>query len=231
MEDTLLQRFLSVVVNPTTCMAAVRERPRWAAAALVTALCVGLFAAMTVQITKPEQIEMMKNTRFGKMMTEEQVDKMLASSENPGPGQRVLTGVQAGLSIIVTLFVMALVYLLFGKLAGGTASLAQMCGVVFWSSAVSIGLASLVKWPLVLARGSSLDVALGPAVLVADRGPTDALFQFLSLFDVFTIWGVILLVIGFEQVQGFARSKAASVVVATWLFVSLVLFGIGRLVV
>jgi len=142
---------------------------------------------------------------------------------------RLKTALPSGFGGAATVFVMGLVFLLFGKLAGGQGTFGQVIGVVFWSNVVSMGYASLIKWPLVVAKGSMLGVSLGPAVLVADRGVLDPLFGLLSMFDVFTVWGVVLLVLGFAQIHGFARNKAATVVVATWLLVSLVMFGIGRL--
>ncbi len=229
MSDTIGKRFLTIVTNPVAAMAEVKENPRWVIAALAVALMIGLFSAATLQITGPEQLDVMRDTKFGQMMPEEDLAEMYAKYEAPTTSARVIQGVQSGVGAAVMLFIMALIYLLFCRLAGGRGTLIQTAAVVYWSSVVSLGLASLVKWPLVLAKGSSLGVAIGPAVFVADRGPTDALVQLLSIFDLFTVWGVLLMVIGLGQVHDFARNKATTVVVTTWLFLSLVLFGIGRL--
>ena len=92
-----------------------------------------------------------------------------------------------------------------------------------------MGLNSIVKLPIVLAKGTSLDVSLGPAILVVERGVTDPIYQLLSMFDLFTVWTVILIVLGFESVHGFARNKAVTVVVGAWLLMSFTMFGVSRL--
>ena len=229
MSDTIGKRFLTIVTNPAAAMAEVKENPRWVIAALAVAVMLGLYSAATLQITGPEQLDVMRETRFGQMIPEEDMAEMYAKYEAPTVGARVLQGAQSGIGAALMLFVMVLIYQLFCKLAGGQGNLRQTAGVVYWSSVVSLGLGSLIKWPLVLAKGSSMGVAIGPAIFVVDRGPTDALYQLLSIFDLFTVWGVLLMVIGLGLVHEFVRNKATTVVVTTWLFLSLVLFGIGRL--
>jgi len=229
MNDSVLARFWTIIVNPSAAMEAVRERPRVLVAVLAIILMMGAFTAATMHIAGPEQVDLMSETRFGQMMEEEDIAKMYDDYLNLTVVDRLKNGLPGGFGGAATVFVMGLVFLLFGKLAGGQGTFGQVMGVVFWANVVSMGYASLVKWPLVLAKGTMMGVSLGPAVLVSDRGLLDPLFGLLSFLDVFTIWGVVLIVIGFEKVHGFARNKATVVVVATWLLVSLVMFGIGRL--
>ena len=218
MSDSVLSRFWTIVVNPSAAMEAVRERPRVLVAALAIIILLGIFSAATVHITGPEQVDMMRDTRFGEMMEPEQIEEMYDGYLNMTTKDLLMAAVPAGIGTAATVFVMGLVLLLIGKLAGG-----------FWSNVVAMGYGALVKWPLVIAKETMMGITLGPAVLVADRGYLDPLFGFLSLFDIFTVWGVVLIVIGFEKIHGFARNKAIAVVVATWLLISLVMFGIGRL--
>jgi hypothetical protein len=229
MNDSVLTRFWTIIVNPSATMEAVRERPRVLVAVLAIIVMMGVFTAATVHIAGPEQTDMMRDTRIGRLMEQDDIEKMYDDYLNMTTVDRLMAAVPAGFGTAATVFVMGLVFLLFGKLAGGQGSFGQVMGVIFWSSVVSMGYSALVKWPLVVAKGTMMGITLGPAVLVQDRGYLDPLFGLLSLFDVFTIWGVVLIVIGFEKVHGFARNKAATVVVATWLLISLVMFGIGRL--
>ena len=224
-----MNRFLTILTNPADTMEAVREKPQWWLAALGIVLMVGLFSAATLHITGPEQLDIMQETRFGEMIPEEDLAEMYAEFDELSVGRRIFTGVQGAFGGLIGLFVAHLVYFLFGKLAGGRGTFGQVLGVVFWAGVVSMGLASLVKWPLVLAQGSSMSVSLGPAVLVADRGVMDPLFGILSFFDLFTLWGVALVAIGFVKVHGFLFNKALAVVGGAYVLMSLVMFGIGRL--
>ncbi len=229
MTDSVFSRFYTIMVNPGAAMEAVRENPRILVAVLGIVVLVGLVTGATLHIAGPEQVDLMRDTRFGRMMTPEQIEEAYDRALNTTVKDRFVNGIQGGIGTTLAAFIAGLVYFLFGKLAGGQGTFKQVIGAVMWSSVISMGFGSLVKWPLVIAKQSAMGVSLGPAVLVADRGYLDPLFGLLQFFDVFTIWGVIVLVIGFEKVHGFARNKAATVVVATWLLLSLIMFGLGRL--
>ena len=229
MSASVFSRFVTIVTSPGATMEVVREKPRFLVGALAVILCVGLFSAATMHISGPESIDVMRDTRYGRMMEPEQIDKMYDRYIDITVMNRVVNGISGGVGAALALFVSSLVYFLFGKLAGGRGSFAQVMGVCMWASVVSMGYGALVKWPLAVAKQSVMGVSMGPAVLVADRGLTDPIFGLLSMMDVFTLWGVVILVLGFESVHGFARNKAAMVVVATWLLMTLVMFGLGRL--
>jgi len=230
MNEMVFSRFVTILTSPGAVMAQVRDLPRWTAAALIIVTCVAIYAGITLHITGPEQVDALQETRFGEMMDAEQIDEMYAQFEDIQFKNRVLSGLQAGFASLISVFVWTLVYLLFGKLAGGQGSFTQLLGVTMWSSYVGLGLHSLAKIPLVLAKGSAMDVSIGPAVLVASRGALDPVFQFLSMFDVFSLWGLYLVVLGLQSIHGFDRNKAAIVGGSGWLLIVLVLFGLGRLV-
>lgn len=229
MNESVFARFITIVTDPVRTMNAVREHPRWAAAALATVLLVAVYSGVTMHITGPEQVDMMQDTRIGEMMGPEQLDNMYAKYDDISVRDRVMAGLSGGIGTLIAVFIVALVYMLFGKLAGGAGTFRQILGVVAWAHYVGMGLNSIVKLPIVLAKGTSLDVSLGPAILVVERGVTDPIYQLLSMFDLFTVWTVILIVLGFESVHGFARNKAVTVVVGAWLLMSFTMFGVSRL--
>ncbi len=229
MNDSVLTRFWTIIVTPSLAMEAVRENPRILVAVLGVIVMMGVFTGATLEISGPEQVDLMRDTRFGRMMEPEQIEEMYDQYLNVTMKTRIISGIQGGFGGVAMAFIMGLVYFLFGKLAGGQGTFKQVIGAVMWSNVVALGYGSLIKWPLVVAKQTVMGVTLGPAVLVSERGFLDPVFGILSFFDIFSIWAVVLLVIGFEQVHGFARNKAATIVVATWLLVSLAMFGIGRL--
>jgi hypothetical protein len=229
MNDSILSRFWTIIVDPSAAMEAVREKPRILVAVLGIVIMMGVFSGATVHISGPEQVDLMQDTRFGRMMEEQQIDEMYDQYLNVTLKDRVMHGIQGGFGGAAMAFIMGLIYMLFGKLAGGQGTFKQVMGAVMWTSVISLGFGSLIKWPLALAKQTVMGITLGPALLVSERGPLDPVFGLLSFLDIIGIWGVVVLVIGFEKVHGFARNKASVVVVATWLLMSLVMFGIGRL--
>ena len=227
-EPGVLARLIAVFTAPGRAMAAVRANPRWLVAGLVIMAVMALFSALTATIAGPEQIEMMKETKLGRMMTQEQLQAAEEQALNPSTAKRITSMVSAAAAGWIAVFVSGLVFLLFGKLAGGTGTFRQVMGVVFWASLISYGLGSLVKLPLIIAKHSVMEVSTGLGAL-APGDPLSLSYQLLGIFDLFAIWAVAVMVIGFQTIHGFARGKAVVVTVLPWLFMSLVMIGIGRL--
>lgn len=227
-EPGLFSRLIAVFVAPGRAMEAVKARPRWLVAGLVIMAVMALFAALTATISGPEQLDMMKETKLGRMMSPEQLQAAEDQALNPSTAKRIATTISAAAGGWIAVFVAGLVFLLFGKLAGGTGTFKQVMGVVFWAGLISYGLGTLVKLPLVLAKHSVMEVSTGLGAL-APGDPLSLGYQLLSIFDLFSIWAVAVMVIGFEKIHGFARGKAVVVTVLPWLLMSLVMIGIGRL--
>jgi FtsH-binding integral membrane protein len=55
------------------------------------------------------------------------------------------------------------------------------------------------------------------------------LFSLLSSFDIFTIWTLILLIIGFSTLSRMSRGKSAAIVISLWLFTVVVKLGFAAL--
>ena len=92
----------------------------------------------------------------------------------------------------------------------------QVQGVVMWANVIGTGLASLCKLPVVLAKGSVFEVNFSPAIFLTQMDHQNSLYQVLSIFDFFSVWMLVLVVIGLQKVHGFPRNKAVLVTVFTW---------------
>ncbi len=227
-EPGLFARLIAVFTAPGRAMEAAKANPRWLVAGLLIMAVMALFSALTTTISGPEQIDIMKETKLGRMMTPEQIQVAEEQALNPSPAKRVATAISAAAGGWIAVFISGLVFLLFGKLAGGTGTFKQVMGVVFWAALISYGLGSLVKLPLIIARHSVMEVSTGLGAF-APGDPLSLGYQLLSIFDLFSIWAVAVMVIGFEKIHGFARGKAVVVTVLPWLLMSLIMIGIGRL--
>lgn len=106
------------------------------------------------------------------------------------------------------------------KIVGGMGSLAQILGVVMWANVIGTGFSSLFKMPVVLAKGSLMDVNFSPAILLANMDPQNTIYQILSIFDFFSIWMLVIIIIGLQVVHSFSRNKAVLVTVFTWFAMS-----------
>ncbi len=129
-----------------------------------------------------------------------------------------LVGVIIGTFIIV--FIFAGLAHLFMKMVGGKGLFRNARAVVAWSMLVST-LGSLIKLPLMMAK-KSMFVETGPTLFFKNLEPSDKLYKFLSSFDIFTIWWVVLLVIGLAIGYRASRGKTAIAVVLLWILIMLV---------
>ncbi len=225
--DTFGSRLWTIFGAPSKAIEGIRSRPMWVLAGIIVAIVVGLFAATTKQISGPERMDLMKDSKIMRMMPAEKFQEAYDKELNPTVGGRISTGVGAAASIWIGLFVGGLIYLLFGKLAGGRGTLKQVMGVVFWTALIGVALGSLVKWPLVFAKKSVMDVNIGLGA-IAGGDPLSWGHQLLAMFDLFVIWALVIMVLGFEKIHGFTRGKAAVVTVLPWLLMNLVLIALGR---
>lgn len=229
MNDTLIGRIAAVFTNPDAAMGAVRENPRWTMAGLILIVILGCYGATTLHISGPEQIDVMRDTRLGGMMTEEQIQDQYDRYLDLSTGDRLLSGLQAGIGVFIGVLISGLVYLLFTKLAGGVGTFGQVMGVVFWSNLIGMGLGTLVRWPMVFAKKSVFAVSTGLALLVPDAAPTSLAYQVLSIFDFFAIWALYVMAVGFVKVHGFTFGKSLTVTIMSWLLMGLVMVGFSQI--
>jgi len=228
--DNLGSRLVALIVKPGLLMEWVRERPQWLLAALVLLVVTGLFSALTIQISGPEQLELMRDTRFGQMMSDEEWETQYEENLNPTPTKRLTHALTSGVGTLFIVFIYGVLYLLFSKLAGGQGSFKQILGVTFWATIIPFALGALVRLPLIFAKQSVFGVSIGLAALAPNLELTSALYQALVAFgDFFVWWGLVVTIIGFEKVNDFTRGKAATVVIMPWLLITIALYGLGRL--
>jgi hypothetical protein len=208
----------------------VRDRPLWLVAGLILIVVVGGFSALTSHIAGPEQMELMRETRFGRMMPEEDWQAQYEKSLNPSTMDRLGSGLGGGATTWVITFIYGLIYLLFGKLAGGTGSFKQVMGVTFWGGVIPYGLGYLVRLPLVFAKQSLVEVSPSLAILAPGADVISFKFQALTFFtDFFVWWGLVIVIIGFQKIHGFGRGQSATVAILSWLLVTGAMFGLNRL--
>ncbi len=227
--NSFFGRLIAIFSSPGNAMTAVRERPMWFQVSLVTVLTLGLFSALTAHIAGPEQLEVMRDTRFGSMLTDEQFQEQYNESLDPSTVKRAISGATAGIGVWVFSLLFGLVLLLASKLSGGQATFAQVQGVNFWAGVIN-ALGYLLKIPLVMAKDSVMEASFSLAAFMPEVDVTSGMYVFLTTFtDIFVIWSLVVTIIGFMKVNDFGGGKAAAVVGVPWLLFAGVGFLLNRL--
>jgi hypothetical protein len=121
---------------------------------------------------------------------------------------------------ILIVFVAAGVFHLLMKMVGGKGRFRHARAVVAWSTLITT-LGSLIKLPIMIAKESMI-VETGPSLFFKNLEPSDKLFKFLSAFDVFTIWWMIVMLVGLAVTYRVSRGKAAVAVAIAWVLLMLI---------
>jgi hypothetical protein len=230
MNDGFAARFKALITQPRALGAMIKERPRWLVPALVMLGVMWLFTGAVTHISTPEQLELMRDSKIMQMMPEEQWQEQYRESLTPTMLKRVGDGAGGGIAVCISAVILAAVLNLFAKLSAGRGRFKQMLALVFWTGLIPYGLATVLKYALVLAKESVVGVSIGLAALVPDPDYTSALYQFLLTFGDFTMWWALAaLVLGVEVVYELRRGTAAVVVLLPWALLSGVALVLGRL--
>ena len=213
------QRVIGVLMTPNETFASIARQPDWLVPLviiLVVSLVAGIVFAQRVDFISPMREAMEQN----KNMSPDQIDRAVRISSAVA---KVFSYASPLLSVISLLIIAAVLLLVF-RLFGGEGDFRQAFSVVVYSWMPGI-IKSIVVIAIVAARSvSASDLAtllrsnLAFLVTMKDH---PMLFVLLSSLDVFTIWLLALLIIGFGYVSRLSRSKSAAIVISLWVVVTL----------
>jgi hypothetical protein len=140
------------------------------------------------------------------------------------------TGPIWGIAILV---IIAAILMLAFRLFGGEGTFAQSFAVTLYAW-IPMCLNSIVTTIVAFSR-ESIDptqmqtlVKSNPAFLV-EMKTNPMLYSLLTSLDIFTIWTLILLTIGFAAVSRFSKAKSAVIIVSLWLATVVVKLGFAAL--
>jgi hypothetical protein len=132
----------------------------------------------------------------------------------------------APVGVLVSFIVVAAVlFFAFNVLLGGDSTFRRVLSAYCYSSLVAIP-ASIVKFPLVMAKGN-INVQTSLALILSPDKQGSFIYSVLSSFDIFTIWQVLLLSIGLGVMYKFTTKKALMAVLVLWIIWILLKSGLG----
>ncbi len=225
----LLDRVVKVFVAPSAAMGEVAERPAWLFPLALVCLTVWLFTSVSLHVIMPEQLE--RQLAFAEGARADALEQQLDMFSEPAAWLRVLVGLGSGLSAtLFAILVPGLLLHLFLRLSEGQGTLRQTLGVVSWAGLIAYGLRSLLSWIIVIVTGSGAHAGLTAATLMPDADPSSIGYVAANLFgDPFVYWMLWVILIGVVRMHRLATSRAATVIVATYVLLSAVTIGFSLL--
>ena len=211
-------KLVNIFANPESTFNSLKEKPNWLAP-------FGLFLAivfLTGLIATPYVMESIKRdtitfvNSFGNM-PEEAMAKIEASFEDVDAlsvGNIVKSALGAILSRSIPMFiVVSIMYFVGTVVFGGTAKYKQLLAVYAWTLPIW-ALSALVHLPLKIAK-ESYDISLSLAVFSAPD-PLSSIHFLLKNINIFNIWGVVVLGVGFATLYGFGKAKGIITLAVLW---------------
>lgn len=220
MHDSGLGRLIGVLVSPTKTFESIREKPSWIAPLLVL-IFLGVFASY-LATQKMDFGEIMRQSAKdrGQEMTEEQAAQAEEMVERFG---------KVG-AVVAPLIISPVVYLLVALIFWGAfrffgsselsykGSLATtLHGLMPW------GVHALLSIPVILGR-ETIDYAATKRGFVASNlaalageDTKGAVLSLMSSLDFFSLWTLVLFIVGYRTVARVSTATAATTVIVPWL--------------
>ena len=223
MKDSSWGRLVGVLVAPGETFRSIAERPTWLPPLLVLALLAGAVGFVLQVRTDPEemvrgQLEMVKVD-----VPQEQVDKMIEDAENRSTGAKVGLALIGALGQPLIYCIVAVLFWSGFKMFGSEMDYLRSLATTLHAY-LPFAVGSLINLPLMFTRETlTFEEASNGGVLVSSLkalAPEDApavTEVLLGSIDLFTVWSLILLAIGYREVAKVSPAVASGIVILFWL--------------
>jgi len=211
-----------IYFEPEKTFKSIKEYPSWVVPFIISLIVTAFMAFSTHGIQMEFQKEMiLKSEKLPDNIKDQQLENM----ENPGFTQSPAFAAVMGVVMDIIYFVMTtLAILVMGNfILGGKSNFMSVFTMVCWAGMIGV-LELIVKTIIMLAKGSihaytSLAVFMDPAQFKSLS------FQLLNVFDVFTIWKLVVFIIGFMVFYNLPRSKAITGIVILFVIFTAIKIG------
>lgn len=220
METSSFGRLIAVLISPTKTFESICRRPTWVVVLLLLVILSVLTGVLVAQRLDMEEVIRQAVAQRGVEMSDSQIADQVALADKWGAVGAVVSGLAlAPLMYLIT----ALSFWVVFKLMGSELEFPQSFSVTLHGF-MPWAVASLLSIPVILGRstlgyeeaqGGLLLSNLGAFVTGEETGI--ALRTLLASVDVFTLWSLALLTIGFAVCCRRSKSSTAVVTVVMWL--------------
>jgi len=206
--------FIQIYTNPEQAFQFISKKPDWLFPVLIMIFLSLITIFLTSEIAVKEQISYINNSE---MIPEERKAEIIEEMENPSAARKYIMPMVGGaLGIFIVYAIVAGAFLVTGNfILGGKASFKENMALYGWGSMIGV-LELIVKVPLMISKGS-MKVYTSLALLMESTEPTGWLFRLANAADIFTIWKIIVLAIGFSVIYKFSKGKSYAAVIGLFV--------------
>lgn len=223
MKDSSWGRLIGALVAPGETFRSLAERPTWLPPLLVLALLGGAVGLVLQMRTDPEemvrgQLEMVKVD-----VPQEQVDKMIEDAQSRTTAAKVGLAAIGAVGQPIMFAVVAVLFWIGFRLFGSEMDYLRSLATTLHGY-LPLAVGSLLNLPLMFTRETlTFEEAANGGVLVSSLkalAPEDAPVVtevLLGSVDLFTVWALVLLGIGYKEVAKVSTAVASGIVILFWL--------------
>ncbi|MEA2166329.1 MAG: hypothetical protein QOK37_4456 [Thermoanaerobaculia bacterium] len=215
------QRIIGVLFSPDATMASIARRPDWVVPLIilmVMALLAGVVIAQHVDFGAAAREAMEQN----KNMSQEQMDRGVKMAAGIGKVMTYLSPVLSAIGLLIIAGVLLLAFRLFG----GEGDFKQAFSVTCYSSMPGV-IKGIVMIIIILVKGGTFPAQTLATLVRSNLGflvdykANPIAFALLSSFDIFSIWYLVLMIIGFAYLARVSKVKSAVIIISLWIVVLL----------
>lgn len=223
MKDSSWGRLIGVLVAPGETFRSIAEKPTWLPPLLVLALFGGMVSLVVQMRTDPEEMVrgQMEAIKFD--VPQEQVDKMIEDAESRTTAAKVGLAALGAVGQPLVCAVLAVLFWIGFKLFGSEMDYLRSLATML-HAALPWAVAALINLPLMFTRETlTFEDAMNGGVLVsslkalAPEEASAATEALLGSLDLFTIWTLVLLTIGYRAAAKVSTAVASGIVILFWL--------------
>jgi hypothetical protein len=208
-----MENFFGVLTSPKAAFERLREKGGWVITLLVlTAISLISVWLQSDAILGTVELEFDRQAQLGQDIPEDVRDIAIASAG-------LFSYVTGAISVVLTMFVGGLLLLLVNLIVRGEATYMQLSKVALFSY-IPVAISALLTGIISFATGATTvyDVMLNAGAFVEDK--SSMLFVLASMINPFSIWSLLLLIIGTEVMTRKSRGSVATWIVIGWLIIT-----------
>jgi len=220
-------KMIAVFTSPKKAFEAIAEKPDWIAPIIIMVL-IGILFTVTVvpSVIMPETIEKTVEQMRDRGLTDAQVEQAMKYMTGAFP---IIMGIVA-VFFVTPINLLIISGILFGvcTLAGGKTRFVQVFSATTYSGLIA-SLGSIIKGILMYTQ-HSMHVGTSLALLLSEDMSKTFLYRLLGHFDLFTLWQLGVLIIGFAFLYRWKATKVAGIIFSLWALWVLLSSALGGLV-
>jgi hypothetical protein len=208
-----LGKILAIFTSPKEAFQSIDNKPTWLVPFLIIVILAILMQFFIMDIGFHDLIEKMEVREI----PQEQID--IVQSKIEGPARYINLAVIPILTLIIWSVTSGIFLFCGNTLMGGESNFKKIFSIIAWSGLIETA-GGLLKTLLILLKGTTYGIVTSLAIILPTPPLSEKpsiIYRILSAFDFFTIWKIILWIIGLALIYRFSTKKSSILVISIWI--------------